>query len=113
MLSETGTTAVVCKMVKREKKSDDEIKYSTTIISVNEKPVTKLVSGFPSASNQNLNWYFSKNDIVFNGLLGESQNKGFTKVVGGHYNVNSVAVEDLQMWAFDGAKLISKAIRLH
>ncbi len=54
MLSETGTTAVICTGVKQKKKSDNEIKYSTTIISVNEKPVTKLVSGFPSASNQNL-----------------------------------------------------------
>ncbi len=102
VLSESGTAAVICKGVKQQKKADNEISYSATVSAINGKSLSKLLSGFSVGSNQNLHWSFSKNELVFEGLLGESQKEGFTKMAVGRYNINSGKIEDVTISALSG-----------
>ncbi len=101
-LSPQGTAAIVCQTRKngKRKNDDSETGYAVTTVTGTGKPLSKVVASLFTGDIQNINWYFDAENLIFNGLTGDSRKKGFTRFVSGSYKVSSGVADEIKTLEF-------------
>ncbi len=112
LVSNQGILNIICQFQEKAKKKNDKESpyYNVTIISKDGKAQSgSQLSGFLSGNLQSIHWYLNADKLLFNGLSGELEKKGYNSIISGNYNYENNNIDNLKINEFSKSSYAAQA----